>query len=424
MAFYHNVALEARVRHEQHDGGTLATHPLRLRIRQIEDDFVGLLVWRPVHRRAFLAGLLLPSAVRNISGAAAAEPSLPVFEDIAEKIGVGFHCQGSPTSQKYLIETMVGGVAMFDYDGDGRLDLYFVNGAALEDPMPPGKTPDKSNPRFWNRLYHNDGGGKFSDVTEAAGVRGHSFGMGVAVGDYDNDGRPDLYVTNFGQNILYHNNGDGTFTDVTTKAGVAGGGWSASACFVDYDRDGWLDLLVSRYLQWSFSENPHCGGYGPGKRGYCHPNQFKPMTHLLYRNNRDGTFTDVSKESGIADSPGYGLGVCFNDYDHDGWPDLLVANDNSPQQLFHNLGNGRFEEVALGAGLAYDENGRTFSGMGADFEDYNNDGWADVLIGALANERYALFDNRKGAFVYQTGPSGLGAISATHSRLGVEVLRL
>jgi hypothetical protein len=365
-----------------------------------------------VNRRAFLAGLL---GTRYLSAS-----GLPVFDDIAARAGIAFRCDGSPTSQKYLVETMLGGVAMFDYDGDGQLDLFFVNGAALDDPMPRGKTPDKSHPRFWNRLYHNNGDGTFTDVTEAAGVRGHSFGMGVAVGDYDNDGHPDLYVTNFGQNILYHNNGDGTFTDVTKKAGVGGGGWSASACFVDYDRDGWLDLLVSRYMLWDFAQNPHCGGYGPGKRAYCHPDQFKPATHLLFRNNRDGTFTDVSQESGIGASPGYGLGVAFNDFDRDGWPDLLVANDNSPQQLFRNLKNGKFEEVALAAGVAFDENGRTFSGMGVDFADFNNDGWPDIVITDLANERYALFENRKGSFVYQTGPSRLGAISSTHSGWGVK----
>jgi len=363
-----------------------------------------------VNRRTFLAGLL---GARD-SGA------LPVFDDIAAKAGITFRCDGSPTSQKYLIETMVGGVAMFDYDGDGRLDMFFVNGAALDDPMPPGKAPDKSHPRFWNRLYHNNGDGTFTDVTEAAGVKGHSFGMGVAVGDYDNDGRPDLYVTNFGQNILYHNNGDGTFTDVTKKAGVGGGGWSASACFFDYDRDGWLDLLVSRYLLWDFADNPHCGGYGLGKRAYCHPDQFKPTTHLLFRNNRDGTFSDVSRESGIGNLPGYGLGVAVNDYDRDGWPDLLIANDNRPQQLFRNLKNGKFDEIGLVSGVAFDENGRTFSGMGVDFEDFNNDGWPDIVITDLANERYALFENRKGSFVYQTGPSRLGAISSTHSGWGVK----
>lgn len=317
---------------------------------------------------------------------------------------------------------MVGGVAVLDFDGDGLLDIFFVNGAKLDDPMAPGKSPDKSDPRFWNRLYRNNGDGSFSDVTERAGVKGHSFGMGVAVGDYNNDGRPDIYVTNFGRNILYRNNGDGTFSDVTEKAGVGAGGWSTGACFVDFDRDGWLDLVVSRYLEWDFAHNPHCGGYGPGGRSYCHPDQFKPATHLLFRNNRDGTFTDVSRESGLSAHPGNGMGVAFNHFDCDGWPDLLIANDNRPQQLFRNLRNGKFEEVALDLGLAYDENGRAFSGMGLDFTDYNNDGWPDIVISTLANERYACFQNRQGRFDYVTGSTGLGAISATHSGWGLKFL--
>ncbi len=374
-------------------------------------------------RRRFLYSVPLLAApgrwlAQDRPGAAA----LPVFHDVTSRSGINFTCDGSPTSQKYLIETMPGGVAMFDYNGDGWLDLFFVNGAALADPMPEGKVPDKSDPRFWNRLYQNNGDGTFTDVTEKAGVRGHSYGMGVAVGDYDNDGHPDLYVTNFGQNILYHNNGDGTFTDITKKAGVAGGGWSSSACFVDYDRDGWLDLIVSRYLQWDFSQNPWCGPLQPGYRSYCHPGLFKTVTHLVYHNNRDGTFTDVSKECGIGAAPGYGLGIAFNDYDRDGWPDILIANDNIPEQLFHNLGNGKFEEVALKVGLAYDEDGHTFSGMGADFADYDNDGWPDVFIGALGNERYAVFRNIKGTFRYVTGPTGVGRITAIHSGWGLKFI--
>jgi hypothetical protein len=373
-------------------------------------------------RRAFLKGLLSLGAARRALCAQAPAARLPVFRDVTAPSGIRFTCNGSPTSQKYLIETMPGGVAMFDYDGDGRLDLYFVNGAALGDPQPEGKPPDKSDPKFWNRLYHNNGDGTFTDVTEKAGVRGHSYGMGVATGDYDNDGRPDLYVTNFGRNILYRNNGDGTFTDVTEKAGVAGGGWSASACFVDYDRDGWLDLIVTRYLEWDFSKNIWCGPRDPGYRGYCHPASFKLITHLVYRNNHDGTFTDVSKECGIGDAPGYGLGIAFNDYDRDGWPDILISNDNIPEQLFHNLRNGKFEEVALKLGLAYDEDGHTFSGMGADFADFDNDGWPDVFIGALANEKYALFHNRKGSFQYASEPSGVANITATHSGWGLKFI--
>jgi enediyne biosynthesis protein E4 len=376
-----------------------------------------------MNRRTFvLAMLALERAVRPARAQAVAAPRLPVFRDTTAQSRIGFHCNGSPTAQKYLIETMPGGVAMFDYDGDGFVDLYFVNGAKLDDPMPPGKAPDKSDPRFWNRLYRNNGDGTFTDVTGKAGVRGHGYGMGVAVGDYDNDGHADLYVTNFGQNILYHNNGDSTFTDVTGKAGVAGGGWSSSACFVDYDRDGWLDLIVTRYMEWDFAKNPWCGPREPGYRGYCHPESFKKATHLVFHNNGDGTFTDVSKECGIGAAPGYGLGIAFNDYDQDGWPDILIANDNVPEQLFHNLGNGKFEEVALREGLAYDEDGRTFSGMGADFNDYDNDGWADVVVGALANEKYALFRNRKGRFEYASGQTGLARISSMHSGWGLKLI--
>jgi hypothetical protein len=371
-----------------------------------------------MRRWAFLVSHLICC----LAGAAAASDgaALPVFRDVTASSKINFTNHASPTSQKYLIETMVGGVAAFDYDGDGWLDLFFVNGAALADPMPEGKGPGKSDPRFWNRLYRNNGDLTFTDVTEAAGVRGHSYGMGVAVGDYDNDGRPDLYLTNFGPNILYHNNGDGTFTDVTAKAGVAGGGWSASAAFVDYDHDGWLDVFVTRYLQWDFENNPFCGP--KERRGYCHPEEFELITHLLYRNNRDGTFADVSKESGIAASPGYGLGIAFNDFDRDGRIDILVANDNVPQQLFRNQGDGTFEEAALRVGLAYDEDANTFSGMGTDFVDYNNDGWPDVIIGALANEHYALFTNRKGSFLYATQRTGVGYITANHSGWGLKFI--
>ena len=347
-------------------------------------------------------------------------PPLPVYRDVTAQSGVKFTCNASPTSQKYLIETMVGGVAMFDYNSDGWLDLFFVNGAALADPMPPGASPDKSDPRFWDRLFRNNKDGTFTDVTKQAGVRGRSYGMGVAAGDYDNDGHPDLYVTNFGRNDLYHNNGDGAFTDATEKAGVPGGGWSSSASFLDYDRDGWLDLFITRYLAWDFDNNPFCGP--KTMRAYCHPKNFALVSHLLYHNNGDGTFTDVSKQSGIADYPGYGLGVAFNDYDRDGWPDVLAANDKVPEQLFHNLGDGSFEEVGLEAGLAYNEEGGTFSGMGVDFADYNNDGWPDVFIGALANERYALFRNTKGTFFYESESSGISMITSRHSGWGLKFI--
>ena len=338
---------------------------------------------------------------------------------MAEKAGVRFQHAASKTSQKYLPETMGAGVAMFDYNNDGFLDLFFVNGAALADPMPPGARPDKSDPRFWNRLYRNNGDGTFTDVTENSGLRGSGYGMGVAAADYNNDGFTDLFVTNLGRNTLYRNNGDGTFTDVTDQAGVGGSGWSVAACFVDFDRNGHLDLIVTRYLDWDFSSNIFCGDRRPGYRSYCHPNEFKPVTHLVYRNNADGTFTDVSRVSGIGDAPGKGLGIAINDFDRDGWPDVVVANDSFPQQLFRNNRNGTFTEVAADLGLAYDEDGRTFAGMGVDFADCDNDGWPDIFINALYSQGYALFHNKSGrAFDYISRQSGVASATSHHSGWG------
>ncbi|MBM3775466.1 MAG: CRTAC1 family protein [Acidobacteria bacterium] len=347
----------------------------------------------------------------------AAAGHLPEFTDVTMASGIGFRHAASHTSQKYLIETMGPGVALLDFDGDGLLDVFFTNGARLEDPMPAGREPDKSDPAYWNRLYRNQGGGKFVEVTGAAGLRGAGYGMGAATGDYDNDGDPDLYVTAYGGNALYRNDGGGAFTDVTQKAGVGGGGWSASAGFLDYDRDGFLDLVVTRYLVWDFDKNIWCGERRPGYRSYCHPDQFRPVSHILYRNQRDGSFRDVTASAGF-DAPGKGLGVAFQDFDRDGWIDVLVANDSFPQQLFRNRGDGRFEEVALAQGLAYDEDGKTFAGMGIDFADYDNDGWPDAFITALANQRYAIFRNIKGSFEYASGPSLVGGHTMLHSGWG------
>ena len=349
-----------------------------------------------------------------------ASPPGPIFEDVTTKSGVRFRQESSRTSQKYLPESMGGGVAMFDFDNDGWLDLFFVNGAKLLDPMPRGTVPDKSEPRFWNRLYKNNRDGTFSDVTEKAGLQGRHYGMGVTTGDYDNDGNMDLLVTNLGGNILYHNNGDGTFTDVTARAGVGGNGWCTGACFVDYDRDGRLDLIVSRYVEWDFSLNVFCGGHQPGYRAYCHPDQFNPISHLVFHNNGDGTFTDVSKQCGVARSPGKGLGIAINDFDGDGWPDIFVANDSVAEQLFRNNHDGTFEEVALTTGLAYDQNGRIFAGMGADFGDYDNRGWPSVFVNSLANQKYKLFRNVKGKFDDVTDSFGLGASTISHSGWGTK----
>ena len=349
-------------------------------------------------------------------------PELPVFVDVATESGVDFLGQSSKTSQKYLMESMVGGVAAFDYNVDGLIDLYFVNGAKLEDPMPEGALPDKSDSRYWNRLYRNDGSWRFTDVTEQSGVRGDHFGQGVAAGDYDNDGLPDLFLANFGRNILYRNLGDGTFEDVTESAGVGGGGWSAGAGFLDYDRDGHVDLFVSRYVEWSFADNPWCGERKPGYRSYCHPKHFAPVPHFVYRNRGDGSFENATESTGFATAPGKGLGLAFNDYDRDGWIDVVVANDSFPQQLFRNLEGTGFEEVALLSGMAYDENGRTFAGMGVDFSDYNNDGRPDVFINALAHQRYALFRNDGQLFEYVSGPTGVSGITSLHSGWGTKFL--
>ena len=315
---------------------------------------------------------------------------------------------------------MGAGVAMFDYDNDGWLDLFFVNGARLQDPMPRGAQPDKSEPDYWNRLYHNNRDGTFTDVTEKAGLQGKFYGMGVATGDYDNDGNVDLLVTNLGGNILYHNNGDGTFTDVTAKAGVRGTGWCTGACFVDYDRDGRLDLIVSRYVEWDFGLNVYCGEHRAGYRAYCHPDQFAPITHVLFHNNGDGTFSDVSKQSGIASSPGKGLGVVIDDFDGDGWPDIFVANDSVAEQLFRNNHDGTFTEVALVSGLAYDENGHTFAGMGADAADYKNTGLPSVFVNALANQKYKLFQNTKGSFDDVSDSIAIGSLTMSHSGWGTK----
>jgi hypothetical protein len=375
-----------------------------------------------MNRRSFLAFALAATQARRLWGEAAKSAPLPVFLDVTAQSGVRFKHAASTTSQKYLPESMSGGVAMFDYNNDGYLDLFFVNGARILDPMPPGKSPDKSDPQFWNRLYRNNHDGTFTDVTEAAGVRGHSYGMGVATGDYDNDGNVDLLVTNLGGNILYHNNGNGTFTDVTAKAGVGGSGWCTGACFVDYDRDGRLDLIVIRYVEWDFSQNPYCGLFRPGYRAYCHPDQFKAIGYLVYHNNGDGTFTDVSKTCSIGASPGKGLGIAINDFDGDGWPDIFVANDSFPEQLFRNNHNGTFTETALTAGLAYNQNGHTFAGMGVDFADYDNDGWPDVFVNALANQKYALFRNVKGMFEDVTDSSGIGGMTIQHSGWGAKLI--
>jgi len=342
------------------------------------------------------------------------------FTDVTSALKIDFKHEASPTSNKYLIETMGGGVALIDYDNDGRLDIFFVNGAQIGDPMPAGRMPDKSDFRYWNRLYHQKSDNTFEDVTSKAGLTGAQqglYGMGVAAGDFDNDGLADLYVTGYGGNTLYRNNGDGTFGDVTKKAGVGAAGWSSSAGFFDYDNDGKLDLIVGRYVEWNFQTNRYCGEAKPGGRAYCHPDNFKPVTNILYRNNGDGTFADVSEKAGITKAAGKALGVSFADFDADGWTDVYVANDSVQCFLFRNNRDGTFSEVSLAAGVGFNEDGRTFAGMGTDFADYNNDGWSDVIVTDLSHERYVLFrNNGDGTFIDATTDSGVGR--ATHPYSG------
>ena len=349
-----------------------------------------------------------------------AAPSVPTF-DVSTPKGVDFVLEHSPTPKKYLIETMGGGVALLDYNNDGLLDIFFVNGGKITNDMPLPLSFDRGNPKYWNRLYRQNKDGSFTDVTEAAGLShagNGNYGMGVAVGDYDNDGYPDIYVTNYGKNILYHNNGDGTFTDVTAKAGVEGGGWSESAGWFDYDNDGYLDLFVTRYMEWDPAHNKDCGG---SFHTYCPPAVYPMTTNILYHNNHDGTFTDVSKSSGI-DKKARSLGVAFNDYDNDGYPDIVVANDAMQEYLFHNNKNGTFTEVGLEAGVGFSDNGSPVSGMGVDFRDYDNDGLPDIVITDLARQVYALFHNDgNGMFSYRSMEAGLGVLTAGSSGWGMRL---
>jgi hypothetical protein len=328
------------------------------------------------------------------------------FEEITDKAGVQFVTRNGATTSKRQPESLGAGVALFDYDSDGYLDIYFVNNASM-----PGL--NKDGPEYRNRLYHNNRNLTFTDVTERAGLAAAGYGMGVAVGDYDNDGRPDLYLAALTGNQLFHNNGDGTFTDVTAKAKVGGGEyngrkmWSVSAAWVDYNNDGRLDLFVSNYCQWQAEGEPQCNS--GGHPTFCSPRHYKPLPNTLYRNNGDGTFTDVSAETGIAAHPGRGMGVAIADYDGDGFTDIFVANDDAPFQLFHNLGGKRFEEVAVDAGVAFPENGNVISGMGVDFRDVLNQGLPNIWVTAIEKETFPLFVNTgKGQFEERTAVAKLG----------------
>jgi hypothetical protein len=315
-----------------------------------------------------------------------------------------------------MIETMAGGLSVFDYDGDGRPDIFFTNGADLP-------SLSKTGPQYWNRLYHNEGHMKFRDVTEEAGVAGAGYSMGAAAADYDNDGKPDLFVAGVNRNILYHNLGNGKFEDVTAKAGIKSGEWAVAAGWFDYNNDGLLDLWIVHYAKWSIDDANDvrfCGDQSRGIRIYCHPKYFQGLASTLYRNRGDGTFEDVSQKSGIAAFPGRGMSVSFADYDGDGYQDVFVTNDNMPNFLFHNKGDGTFEEVALLAGVALREDGKPVASMGTDFRDYDNDGRPDISVTALAGETFPLFRNLgKGSFADATYSSRVGVLSLHYSGWGV-----
>jgi len=337
-------------------------------------------------------------------------PVVPLieFEDVIAHSGIDFTLLNSLSPRRYSIETMIGGVAAFDYNNDGWLDLFLLNGA----PIP---SLEKTDPRFYNRLYRNNGDGTFTDVTMKAGVQGRGYCMGVAAGDYDNDGFVDLYVCGVNYNQLLHNNGDGTFTDVTAKAGVSGihpklgKTWAVTAGWFDYNNDGLLDLFIANYLDYDIATAPPC--FLQGFPAYCSPNGFRGLPNMLYRNNGDGTFTDVTEESGIGKHLGKGMGAAFADYDNDGFMDIFVSNDSFRNFLFHNNGDGTFSEVALKAGVAYNDNGGTVSGMGAEFRDLDDDGWPDIFHTAMFADTFVLYKNTGQSFEDVTVTSRLAALT-------------
>lgn len=340
---------------------------------------------RDLLRYLGLAGLALARGPRAWPALSAVAPVK--FVDVAQAAGIAFQHDNAASSDKYLIETMGSGCGWIDYDQNGLFDLYLVNGAATRVYNP--KQPLRS------ALYRNNGDGTFTDVTTKTGVGAEGlFGMGVAVGDYDNDGFPDLLVLGYGRCMLYHNNGDGTFTDVTTRAGVENSGrWASSAAWFDYDNDGQLDLVIANYVDWSPEHNFYCGDPGPGMRSYCHPDDFHGQPPTLYHNNGDGTFTDVSKSSGVGLKGGNGLGVVTFDYDNDGWQDIFIANDHMPNFLFHNNRNGTFTEIGYVAGVAVSADGEFEAGMGVDAADTTGSGRLDLAVAHLDMQLARLYQN-------------------------------
>jgi enediyne biosynthesis protein E4 len=367
-------------------------------------------------RRSFLltsAGLLAYHSFPSLSCVAAANAQYPFEESLPNRTGLSWTHVAGKSAEKYLPETTGAGCAFLDYDNDGWMDIYLVNSGKCDFFNPPQP--------LRNALYRNNRDGTFTDVTLQAGVGGGGYGQGIAVGDYDGDGFPDLYVTQYGRSILYHNNGDGTFTDVTEKAGVAAPGWSSSAVWFDYDNDGRLDLFVCQFVQFSKALSKDCRAGEDAKRGYCIPHLYKPTASWLFHNNGDGTFTDVSKSSGIASGLGKAWGVVATDINNDGNMDLFVANDTTANSLFVNQGNGKFEQVAEPAGVAYSVDGRPRSGMGVDSADYNEDGWMDLFVANIDNEMFAIYQNNHDeTFDDMALKSGIGQATKLMSGWGLK----
>jgi enediyne biosynthesis protein E4 len=353
-------------------------------------------------RRNVLRGLGSAAAAAMMSNRRAApfaldSPASPVaspirFDEGAQAAGLDFVLRNGATGRKYQVETLPGGLGVIDFDGDGWPDVFCTNGASL-----PELT--KSGPEYWNRLYRNNRDGTFSDVTVKAGLQGEGYAMGVAVGDYNNDGHEDLFVAGVHGNHLYRNNGDGTFKDVTREAGLAGPGsvgrpaWSVAACWVDYNNDGRLDLFVSNYCDWAPGADPICGGLEASERAYCHPDRYRAEPMQFYHNNGDGTFTEITRATGLPDLLGKGMGLSMADFAGDGRPGIFIANDNARNLLVRYRGN-KMEEVGVDAGVAFNGDGRNISGMGADFGDIDGDGRPDIVMTGLKNETYEVFLNR------------------------------
>ena len=365
------------------------------------------------HTRTVLAVLLAWTGSQAAEGLGAPMPDPIRFQDIAAAAGIDFVLENHPTPEKHMIETMAGGVAVFDYDSDGLPDIFFTNGAAIP-------SLEKTSRKFWNRLYRNEGSMRFSDVTSEAGVAGQGYDMGAAAADYDNDGHVDLLVAGVFRLTLYRNLGDGTFEDATLSAGLDSTDWSVAAGWFDFDKDGLLDLFVVNYAQWSLDFDTYCGDVRRNLRAYCDPMQLAPIPNRLYRNAGGGRFEDVTDSLGVDEHLGRGMSVAFADADGDSWPDALVTNDNLPNFLFLNRGGSGFEEGGMFSGTALLEHGDPVASMGVDFRDYDNDGLPDVAITALIAETFPLFRNAgSGFFEDATGVSGLATLSHRHSGWGI-----